>query len=314
MLTKTYPLTARHRAMDDLEARCSRAAASLTTIPRSIHVHEGRRGLTTSSRAHPPGMVAPANQVNRATARLHQGASTTTANLSPEDRVWRSRSSTLPRSSGSSGPVRERVRRQGDLAVDLSDRLLRERLQHHRAERGSWPSGTPGRFIANGSWDHETARPGWPSSPAARRALAAPGREALHSRVEGLVQGLEAQRPMGVPLLREVSRAGISNIQSTRVRPSTAHRDAFDVADVDDAATAFPDELHRRARRAAATRGLLLDRRTQEPNVYGGLAVAMPFIHSRPRYFRAQIVGELLYWIGEDRITFASDYTIRTHQ
>ena len=32
---------------------------------------------------------------------------------------------------------------------------------------------------------------------------------------------------------------------------------------------------------------------TQEPNVYGGLAVAMPFIHTRPRYL-AQIIGELL--------------------
>ncbi len=43
--------------------------------------------------------------------------------------------------------------------------------------------------------------------------------------------------------------------------------------------------------------------------MYGGLAVAMPFMYSRPRYF-AQILGELLYWIGSDRITFASDYAI----
>jgi predicted TIM-barrel fold metal-dependent hydrolase len=35
----------------------------------------------------------------------------------------------------------------------------------------------------------------------------------------------------------------------------------------------------------------------------------MPFIHSRPKYF-GQVVGELLYWIGEDRILFASDYAI----
>ena len=42
----------------------------------------------------------------------------------------------------------------------------------------------------------------------------------------------------------------------------------------------------------------------QEPNVYGGLAVAMPFIYSRPRYF-AEIIGELLYWLDEDRILFA---------
>jgi predicted TIM-barrel fold metal-dependent hydrolase len=41
------------------------------------------------------------------------------------------------------------------------------------------------------------------------------------------------------------------------------------------------------------------------------LAVAIPFIHTRPRYF-AQIIGELLYWIGEDKILFASDYALWT--
>jgi predicted TIM-barrel fold metal-dependent hydrolase len=35
----------------------------------------------------------------------------------------------------------------------------------------------------------------------------------------------------------------------------------------------------------------------------------MPFIHSRPRYF-AQIIGELLYWLDENRLLFASDYAI----
>lgn len=47
--------------------------------------------------------------------------------------------------------------------------------------------------------------------------------------------------------------------------------------------------------------------------MYGGLAVALPFIHTRPRYF-AQIIGELLYWIGEDKILFSSDYAIWTPQ
>ena len=50
---------------------------------------------------------------------------------------------------------------------------------------------------------------------------------------------------------------------------------------------------------------------TQEPNVYGGLAVAMAFMHHRPRYF-AQIIGELLFWLDENRITFSSDYAIWT--
>ena len=87
------------------------------------------------------------------------------------------------------------------------------------------------------------------------------------------------------------------------------NRDAFDVADVDQVAT-----LPRTSTSSSSTSGLprLEDFcwiATQEPNVYGGLAVAMPFMHSRPRYF-AQIIGELLYWIGSHWITFASDYAI----
>ena len=49
----------------------------------------------------------------------------------------------------------------------------------------------------------------------------------------------------------------------------------------------------------------------QETNVYGGLAVALPFIHSRPRYF-AEVISELLFWVGEDKILFGSDYAIWT--
>ena len=41
------------------------------------------------------------------------------------------------------------------------------------------------------------------------------------------------------------------------------------------------------------------------------MAVAIPFIHSRPRYF-AEVMGELLFWVGEDKLLFASDYAIWT--
>ena len=40
---------------------------------------------------------------------------------------------------------------------------------------------------------------------------------------------------------------------------------------------------------------------TQETNVYGGLAVALPFIHAPPGYF-AQVISELLFWLGPDKI------------
>jgi predicted TIM-barrel fold metal-dependent hydrolase len=50
---------------------------------------------------------------------------------------------------------------------------------------------------------------------------------------------------------------------------------------------------------------------TQETNVYAGLAVALPFIHTRPGYF-AHIISELLFWVGEDKILYGSDYGIWT--
>jgi uncharacterized protein len=87
------------------------------------------------------------------------------------------------------------------------------------------------------------------------------------------------------------------------------NRDAFDVADVDGAATNFP-ELNFIVEHLGLPR--LEDFcwiATQEPNVYGGLSVAIPFIHSRPLYF-AKIIGELCYWIGADRVLFGSDYAI----
>jgi predicted TIM-barrel fold metal-dependent hydrolase len=105
---------------------------------------------------------------------------------------------------------------------------------------------------------------------------------------------------------------GIRNIhihKGPTIRP--LDRDAFDVADVDHAATDFTD-LNFVVEHCGLPR--LEDFcwiATQEPNVHAGLAVAMPFIHTRPRYF-AQIVGELLYWIGEDRIQFSSDYALWT--
>ncbi|MBY6677666.1 amidohydrolase [Rhodococcus sp. BP-332] len=105
---------------------------------------------------------------------------------------------------------------------------------------------------------------------------------------------------------------GITNIhvhKGPTIRP--LDRDAFDVADVDHVATDFTD-LNFVVEHCGLPR--LEDFcwiATQEPNVHAGLAVAMPFIHSRPKYF-GQIMGELLYWLGEDRIQFSSDYALWT--
>ncbi|MGX7722855.1 amidohydrolase family protein [Rhodococcus pyridinivorans] len=112
--------------------------------------------------------------------------------------------------------------------------------------------------------------------------------------------------------LEECIELGIKNIhvhKGPTIRP--LDRDAFDVADIDKVATDYTD-----LRFVVEHVGLprLEDFcwiATQESNVYGGLAVAIPFIHTRPRYF-AQIIGELMYWIGEDKILFSSDYALWT--
>jgi predicted TIM-barrel fold metal-dependent hydrolase len=49
---------------------------------------------------------------------------------------------------------------------------------------------------------------------------------------------------------------------------------------------------------------------TQEPNVYAGIAVVVGgLMHARPRFF-AKVMGELLFWVGEDKMLFGSDYAI----
>lgn len=128
----------------------------------------------------------------------------------------------------------------------------------------------------------------------------------------GESRGYKLSDPWSYRYLELCQELGITNIhvhKGPTIRP--LDRDAFDVADVDHAASDFPD-LNFVVEHVGLPR--LEDYcwiATQEPNVYGGLAVAIPFIHTRPRYF-AQILGELLYWTGEDRILFSSDYALWT--
>ena len=125
-------------------------------------------------------------------------------------------------------------------------------------------------------------------------------------------RGYKLDDPWSRRYLEECINLGIKNIhvhKGPTIRP--LDRDAFDVADVDKVATDYL-ELNFIVEHCGLPR--LEDFcwiATQESNVYGGLAVAIPFIHTRPRYF-AQVIGELLYWIGEDKILFASDYALWT--
>ncbi|MDQ3631274.1 MAG: amidohydrolase, partial [Actinomycetota bacterium] len=87
-------------------------------------------------------------------------------------------------------------------------------------------------------------------------------------------------------------------------------KDAFDVSDIDQAATRFTD-LNFIVEHVGLPR--IEDfcfMATQEPNVYAGLSVVVGgLMHARPRFF-AKVMGELLFWVGEDKMLFGSDYAI----
>lgn len=87
-------------------------------------------------------------------------------------------------------------------------------------------------------------------------------------------------------------------------------KDGFDVSDVDHVATDRQD-LNFVVEHVGLPR--IEDfcfMATQEPNVYAGLSVVVGgLMHARPRFF-AKVMGELLFWVGEDKMLFGSDYGI----
>ena len=168
----------------------------------------------------------------------------------------------------------------------------------------------PDRFILNGSFDPRDGESGLAYLEDLVSRYHIPGVKLYTAEWRGDSRGYKLSDPWAHRYLEKCRELGVTNIhvhKGPTIWP--LNRDAFDVADVDEAATAFPD-LRFIVEHVGLPR--LEDFcwiAVQEPNVYGGLAVAMPFIHTRPRYF-AQIIGELLYWLGEARIMFASDYAI----
>ena len=168
----------------------------------------------------------------------------------------------------------------------------------------------PDKFIVNGSFDPRGEAQGLEEFEALVGKYNLKGVKLYTAEWKGDSKGWKLTDEWGVKYLEKCQELGVKNIhvhKGPTIWP--LNKDAFDLADVDDAATSFPD-LNFIVEHVGLPR--LEDFcwiGVQEPNVYGGLAVAMPFIHTRPRYF-AKVIGELLYWLGEDRIMFASDYAI----
>jgi predicted TIM-barrel fold metal-dependent hydrolase len=168
----------------------------------------------------------------------------------------------------------------------------------------------PGRFIGNGNFDPRDGNRGLEDLEYQKEEYGIKGVKLYTAEWRGASKGYKLSDPWAQRYLEKCQELGIKNIHVHKGPTVTPlNRDAFDVADIDDAASSFP-ELNFIVEHVGLPR--LEDFcwiATQEKNVYAGLAVAMPFVHDRPRYF-AEIISELLYWLDEDRILFGSDYAI----
>jgi predicted TIM-barrel fold metal-dependent hydrolase len=172
----------------------------------------------------------------------------------------------------------------------------------------------PDRFILNGAFDPRDGEGGLEALDALAETYKIKGVKLYTAEWRGESRGYKLSDPWAYKYLERAEKLGIKNIhvhKGPTIIP--LDRDAFDVADIDHCATDFPN-LNFIVEHCGLPR---LDDfcwiAVQEKNVYGGLAVALPFIHPRPDYF-ANVISELLFWLGEDKLLFGSDYGIWTPQ
>lgn len=167
-----------------------------------------------------------------------------------------------------------------------------------------------GKMTMNGTWDAREGQAGLDRLEADHEKFDLQGTKVYTAAWHGESRGFKMSDPDAYKYLEKCQQLGIKNVHVHK--GPTLHpldKDAFAVDDIDHCATDFPD-LNFIIEHVGLPR--LEDFcwiAVQEPNVYAGLSVVMPFIHSRPKYF-GQIIGELLFWLDEDRIIFSSDYAL----
>ncbi|HXS64304.1 MAG TPA: amidohydrolase family protein [Streptosporangiaceae bacterium] len=169
----------------------------------------------------------------------------------------------------------------------------------------------PGRFVCNTRWDPRDGDEGLKTLQRNVERFGCTGVKLYTAEWNNASRGWKLTDPGAYSYLAACQDLGIKNIhvhKGPTIWP--LDKDAFDVADVDHAATDFP-ELNFIVEHVGLPR--IEDfcfMAVQEPNVYAGLAVVIGgLMHSRPRFF-AKVMGELLFWLGEDKLLFGSDYAI----
>src|ERR687891_134922 len=185
-------------------------------------------------------------------------------------------------------------------------------IECFHAYMGLGPEETyPDRLIANGRWDPREGDAGMRQLEADAERYGLKGVKLYTAEWYQGSRGWSLKDPESQRFLDKCQELGIKNIhvhKGPTIWP--LDKDSFDVRDVDFAATNNP-ELNFIVEHVGLPR--IEDfcfMATQEPNVYAGLAVVIGgLMHARPRFF-AKVMGELLFWVGEDKMLFASDYAI----
>jgi predicted TIM-barrel fold metal-dependent hydrolase len=169
----------------------------------------------------------------------------------------------------------------------------------------------PDRLIVNGRWDPREGEAGLRKLEEDAERYGLKGVKLYTAEWLNGSRGWKLTDPEALPFFEKCQELGIKNVhvhKGPTIWP--LDKDAFDVSDVDHVATDFP-ELNFVVEHVGLPR--IEDfcfMATQEPNVYAGLAVVIGgLMHARPRFF-AKVMGELLFWVGEDKMLFGSDYAI----
>ena len=170
----------------------------------------------------------------------------------------------------------------------------------------------PGRLRLNGAWDPRDGEAGLRKLEEDHAKYGIQGVKLYTAEWKNGSRGWKLTDPEARPFLDKCAELGIKN-QHVHKGPTIwpLDKDAFDVSDVDHVATDYNGDLNFIVEHVGLPR--IEDfcfMAVQEPNVYAGIAVAVGgLMNARPRCF-AKVMGELLFWLGEEKLLFGSDYGI----